>query len=138
MALLTNEATAIKTAQKEDERWIVREMVKKTSYGIEDPKSLRLASDTVDSYRQKIKDGISPGVAFEEIRNTMDALKDRANMRAFNSVPLYTVINNNTIDLKETAEATFNAFMKELITEETYNIEMDRLDAINQKKKGVE
>ncbi len=136
--LLTNAAKGERTLQKEDEKWIVREMVKKSGFGIEDPKSLRLASDTVDSYRQKIKDGESPEVAFEETRNTMDALKDRANRRAFNSVPIYAVIENNTINLGATADATQKALEEGKITEEKFNIEMNRLRSIHQRKRGGE
>lgn len=136
-ASATAQVKAEKTAQSEDEKWIVREMVQKSAYGVEDPKSIRLAGDTVDSYRQKIKDGMTPELAFEEIRTTMDALKDRANRRAFNSVPKYNVITNNTIDLMKSAQATGLAYKTGKINKETFNIEMGRLNAIKQRKRGV-
>jgi hypothetical protein len=136
-ALLAGSAKNQKTMQSEDEKWIVREMIKKSPYGVENPKSIRLAGDTVDSYRQKIRDGASPEKAFEEIRATMDALKDRVNRRAFNSVPKYTVISDGTIDLALTVDATALARKNGLITEEQFQIEMARLRDIKQTKRGV-
>lgn len=128
--LVTYDVSTKKSLQNEDEKWITREMVKKDAYGIEDPKSLRLAVDTVDSYRQKIKDGKSPQVAFEEVRNTMDALKDRANIRMYNSVPRYSVIKDGKVDAGESIQETLKAFNEGRIDEETFNIEMDRFDKL--------
>lgn len=126
-----------KKIQAEDEKWIVREMVKKSGFGIEDPRSLRLASDTVDSYRQKLADGDSPELAFQSIRATMDAIKDRANRNMFNSVPKYSVISNGTIDIGATMAATGAAYDADKIDEETYQIEKERLEALKQERGGA-
>lgn len=136
--LLVSVATAETDVQQEDERWIVREMVKKSGIGgIEDPKSMRLAIDTVDSYRQKIKDGKSPELAFEEVRTMMDAIRDSANRRAFNSVPRYGVYSAGNLNLRQTAIDTTAAFKAGKINEELYQIEMNRLQTISQKKRII-
>lgn len=136
--LLTANAKANKTMQSEDEKWIVREMVKKNRFGMENPKSVRLASDVVDMYRQQIQDGIDPALAMEKARTTIDVMKDRVNRALFNSVPKYSVIKNGTIDPIETMKATKLAVDNGLITDVVYRIEMERLGALmNEKRRGT-
>ena len=134
--LLIKGAKANKTMQSEDEKWIVREMIKKDRYGMDDPKSVRLASDMVDRYRQSILDGNSIEFAMEQSRTTIDAFKERANKALFNSVPKYTVIKEGTIDPLLTAMATAEARKKGKITAEVYKIEMLRLNALMNERRG--
>jgi len=125
--LLTNAAKAEMSMQNEDEKWIVREMVKKNQFGIEDPMSLRLASDVVDSYRQKVKDGTSPELAIEEVRTTMSAVKSNENRRLLSSVPLYTILAGNKINIIATRRATKRAAKDGLISEDMLTVELRRL-----------
>ena len=115
----------------DNEKWIVKEAVKKNQFGIEDPRTVRLAADIVDRYRQNRKDGMSEDLAYEKARNAIDIVKDRKNKRLYNSVPKYMERgDNNTIDINATMEATLAAKAKGLISMDQFQIELDRLRLI--------
>ena len=138
-SLLTANAKAGKTIHSEHEKWIVREMVKKDKFGMDDPMSVRLASDMVDLYRAAIKQGLGPELAMEKARTTIDVMKDRANRRLFSSVPKYSVVKDGVLDIVATLKATKLAVDNGLITNAVYRIEIERLSAlINEKKRRKE
>lgn len=123
----------------DNERWIVKEAVKKNQFGIEDPRTVRLAADIVERYRQNRKDGLTEDLAYEKARNAIDIIKDRKNKRLYNSVPKYMERGvNNTIDINKTFRATQEALRKGQISLEEYQIEKSRLDLIKNGPTNIE
>lgn len=127
---------AAQSLQGEDEKWILREVVKKDMFGMEDPNSLRLAADTLAMYREKLNNGTSTVRAMEETRNTIDALKEHPDK--YRSVPKYAVTSGGSIDLKATRDATNAAKKAGKISFEEWQIQTDRLKAILTSKEGEE
>ena len=97
-------------------------------------RSIRLATDMVDSYRQKIKDGTPRELAYQEIRTTIDAVKDRANRRLYDSVPRYSVIIGGSLNIKATWEATEQAALAGKLSEHEAEIEFERLTGLQELK----
>jgi len=119
------------TIDTDNEKWITKEAIKKNQFGMEDPRTVRLAADIISQYRQNREDGMTEAMAYEKARGSIDIIKDRKNKRLYNSVPKYLERGvDNTIDINKTTNATLAAWTKGQLNDGELKIEMDRLRLI--------
>lgn len=123
----------------ENEAYLEREIVKTGPFGYTEPSTVRDAAEVIQYYRQLRNNNVSPELAYEKSTQIIDYVK-QDDIKIFDRKPIVLYMSmdesGKNINFEKTAKNLTDAYRKNEISSDVYQVEMDKLEEA-QIKQGV-